>query len=189
MNILTFCWPHNRLFKKDGDWFNSQNINFMRFNGVLGCGGVIDIPKKLKKRDRRIFIINQLEKISHKMNRIAFFCHGWPKSFDAGFDISNVGVLGNALQKVAADDCRIYLFCCSTGKLENGLAYELSKTSGLPVFAHETSGRAVRNPYKVVFHHGEKFKLYPSLKDKELWEHHKQEIEKDPFGFLERVQL
>jgi hypothetical protein len=154
----------------------------------MGWGGSLEIPKIIKWK-RRNHILNKIIPIKHKMDRIAFFCHGWPKSFDAGFDVSNVNILGKAIKNIASEDCRIYLFCCKTGKLKDGIAAKLAESSGLPVFAHSTSGRAVRNPYKWLFHNGERYPLFPDPKNKELWNHHKLEVESDPFGFYERVEL
>ena len=186
MEKLIFYWPHNSLLKRDGDEFTRCALEYKDYSSRRY---IIPKKSKLKRRQYMLELLGKLKNTNEKFDRFAFFCHGWPKSFDAGYSVENIGMLGRRLAAIANHGARVYLFCCKTGKLEDGLAAKLSLTSGLPVFAHSTSGHTTRNPFKHVFTDGWRTALFPPVKDKELWAHHKKEVAEDPFGFLERVEL
>ena len=98
--------------------------------------------------------------VNHSPDELAFFCHGFTKKVQLGFDIAHVGELAEAL---AIEQCdKVALYACSTGSGpgiggDGGFADRLRDAmcshslTGCRVLAHRTSGHCSMNPRKAFF--------------------------------------
>lgn len=162
--VALFYWPHNRPFMHDGDEFAAQARQAITYYQNTGeTVSAFAIPK-VSKLEKRQFILNALRGFKGKsLSRVIFLCHGSPRAF-AGFSMSNVGVLGNVIYGRSKMDSAVILYCCLTGKRDDGIADLLSRTSARRVIAHKTRGHTTRNPFKRIFNGGAMADLWPQDK-------------------------
>ena len=128
----------------------------------------------------------ELKYKGEKFDRVAFFCHGYPKKFDAGFNVNDIFNLAELLKDITHEESMIMLFCCKTGKLVDGLAARLSDLCNLPVIAHRTRGHTTRNPFKSIFVDGEIYELNPPVKSKDF-KSYKEMMKSNPFLLTESI--
>lgn len=100
---------------------------------------------------------------------VAFFCHGWMRGFQLGFDRTTVQPLADAIAMRSTKSVVVPLYCCSTGddpqddplsavgtgddSFADRLRDALCKAGAVhcKVTAHTTAAHVTRNPYVVVF--------------------------------------
>lgn len=102
---------------------------------------------------------------------VAFFCHGYRRGIQLGFDNGNVARLAKAIAAVSKPDVRVPLYACDTGRDadqdrkddlaafggDGGFADQLRDALcrhgcvDCVVYAHTTPGHATRNPYVRIF--------------------------------------
>lgn len=162
--VAMFYWPHNRPFMHDGDEFTAQARQAITYYQNAGeTVSAFAIPK-VSKLEKRRFILNAIREFKRgSLSRVVFLCHGSPRAF-AGFDMRNVGRLGDVIYGRSKIDSAVLLYCCLTGKRNNGIADLLSRTSARRVIAHKTRGHTTRNPYKRIFNGGVVADLWPQDK-------------------------
>ncbi|NJK31815.1 MAG: hypothetical protein HC927_05000 [Deltaproteobacteria bacterium] len=86
---------------------------------------------------------------------MAVFTHGFPTYVSGG--VRRGSSKQNALAfHQAFQACSYALFACSTGKLDDGFAYWLSRWCGRYVSAHQSPGHTVRSPDDTLFYGGER---------------------------------
>lgn len=114
-------------------------------------------PAGLSAARRRDFVLTELAKPrAEKLERVAFLCHGYRRGIQAGFDLTNVASLADAL-RWDGPSCTVSLYCCSTGKgpQENGEgsfadalrdALVAVGMTGTWILTHTTPGHLARNP-------------------------------------------
>jgi len=122
--------------------FHPEAKRWVAAGGIVAC---FDNRAAYPKRARAC-----LEQVrQYRPETLAFFCHGLKSSLQAGFrKQANVGELATACVHAGVE--RIVLYACEAGK-PGGLAQELHRLSGIPVYAHTTSGHTTCNPYVVVY--------------------------------------
>lgn len=99
-----------------------------------------------------------LEQLGGARVRLAWFCHGFTRGIQLGWDRAHVVELARAIARTGAEPV-ISLFCCSTGggpgvggdggfadTLRDALCRE--GAAGGTILAHAKSGHAARCPYK-----------------------------------------
>jgi hypothetical protein len=104
------------------------------------------------------------------LDRLAFFCHGYPRELRVGFNLQNIDKLATAIRLVSNLQVHVALYSCSCGRLPlewpwkltsrswaaddvkscfaAALTWELHLASIKPVvFAHGSRGHTTLNPY------------------------------------------
>lgn len=181
---LIFYYPHNRLFRHDGDEFQARALDLSKLWTMNGQKvRTFAIPKDNNER-KSLYVQTVLATVcNHSIDRIAFFCHGTSNWFDAGFVTSNIATIKDELRRVLIPNkSKIALFCCATGSSDNGLAMALSAAADAPVMAHKTSGHTTRNPYKRMFENGLHRDMWP--KDRKAFREWQARLA-TPFGPFE----
>lgn len=88
----------------------------------------------------------------HRPATLAFFCHGLKNSLQAGFRKQafprNVEDLAWACQDAGVK--QVVLYACSAGQ-RGGLAQELHRLTGIPVYGHTTAGHTTQNPHVILY--------------------------------------
>jgi folylpolyglutamate synthase/dihydropteroate synthase len=184
---LIFFFPHNRLFKRDGDEFQARALDCAKLWTLQGHRvKSFELPKA-KDPVKRQFVKTVLQSIcTNSVDRIAFFCHGTANWFDSGYTTATAFDLSSELTRVTiANQSRIALYCCLTGKGLDGVADALSRAADCLVLAHKTSGHTTRNPYKRRFENGQMLDMWP--KDKAAMKEWIQRL-KTPYGPFEVLE-
>ena len=102
---------------------------------------------------------------SHRLGFVAFFCHGYSKGIQLGFDLTNVEMLATAIAAVAEEEVVVPLYACSTASTtarllrlgrgpggDGGFADKLRDalcshgSTFCNVDAHTTAGHSTMNP-------------------------------------------
>ena len=131
----------------------------------------LDPPKTPKdKHDQASYIMSEI--MARKdVDLIAFFCHGFPRKLQCGFDLLNTSELALACKYSCVEDVKIVLYTCSAGDspknsdikgdgpgnggFADSLRDSLCRDGSLvwcQVDAHVTAGHTTRNPYVRRFH-------------------------------------
>lgn len=148
-------------------WALDENINDM-------CR--LEMGKDDTRAQKKKATLNAINSMGSGLDRIALFCHGWPKGISFGLSIKDVPELATTIAAVSEKVVYIALFACLTGKgafwggsknkknTENRYEKIVTGREGFAMFlcselfklgieaeitAHLTSGHTTRNPYKV----------------------------------------
>lgn len=159
-----------------GGAFMPESYYFSHYNFVpIGSIYIVDngecasvngeITNPVSYTQRKRVILNVLDAIpaSQPKKVIAFFCHGWHRGFQFGFQThtsvaynnstyGDVAALAQAISRIAAPDIKIVLYACSTGAANDGFAATLRDELSVycpqcRVDAHKTPGHATKNPF------------------------------------------
>ena len=164
---MVFVNANNRPGKRDGDEFLRQARTFKE-TWKISPSRVRVLSKPLDKAARRSYVYSSVleaASLSYRPSEIAFFCHGTKNSLQ-GFGFLKRHVEPFALAMAALNPrADIHFYCCSMGKI-GGFAQALSgELPNARILAHETSGHTTRNPHKVVWICGKRYKV----KERKLW--------------------
>lgn len=169
--ILAFATGFNTPGKHDATGaFQPMADRFVRYHG----GSVVLFDDRQPMHERAGEVLEAIERYEGhaRLVCVAFFCHGWSRGIEAGFDLrARVGVsprvLAEALAQRAGRGLIVPLYCCSTGRTpgvptaeaheapggDGGFADELRDElcrAGLTncrVDAHDRDGHTTWNPY------------------------------------------
>lgn len=125
--------------------------------------GEIKNPVSYTQRKRVVLDILDNLPANQPKKVIAFFCHGWHRGFQFGFqthtsveyqnsNYTDPAALAAAISRIATPDVKVILYACSTGGTDDGFAATLRNE--LMVFcpqcrvdAHKTLGHSTKNPF------------------------------------------
>lgn len=138
--------------------FKPEAVRFVRYYG----GRVIEVDITAPARKQRDFILGHLRQtdLPIALDVVAFFCHGFTRRLQLGFDIPTARALADA---VVGRGCRTMgLYACSTGSGagpggDGGFADALrdamcaAGATRCRVLAHRTAGHVSMNPAKRFF--------------------------------------
>ncbi len=170
--VIAFAPLHNTPGKADAAEFQARARAFVKLHGGKVC--LFDDSKRPHDRASDILHwINEYDARTSKLVCVAFFCHGWSRGIEAGFDL-RVGrgmlpsILATALATKGGAGLIVPLYCCSTAD-EPGGAGKTIDTNEAPggdggfadalrdglckvgvtncrIDAHDTDGHTTRNP-------------------------------------------
>ena len=186
MNVLICYDSKNSFLRNDGDEFKRQAKNCSRYYwnscdsityefDVSGTDKWAQYPRAknaFEKRQNLFRHIESMQKNRVKFDRIIFFMHGGKRNLNRKMIAQkphNIDNFAERIKSVASPNCKIVLFSCWTGRIEDGFAAEFSRLTGCDVVAHTTRGHTTRNPYKIIYN-GE-YKTKGQLRN-ELWRIH-----------------
>jgi hypothetical protein len=135
------------------------------------------------KTKRQKQILGAIDAAPDRVDSVSFFCHGWPRGVQFGFDITKTSIpaLAAVAAKKSTDDLIVSLYCCSTadGPDIGDESYPDDDETGTPapgtdggfadhlrdklsyfgainckVIAHRKGGHTTKNPHVVVFEGG-----------------------------------
>lgn len=163
--------------KKDGREFQSQAKQFMKKWGIPDDNLLLfDNSKPKQKKKQRDEVLAFIEakgrewcverRDEDRQIAVAFFCHGYSRGIQCGFDLSTVDDLAESISEYGGDEVRVPLYACDTARdldrdrkddLEQfggdgGFADELrdalceAEAIFCRVDAHTTAGHTTRNP-------------------------------------------
>jgi hypothetical protein len=159
VGAIAFTGDRNAPGKKDYTGaFRPEAERFARYYG----GRVVSIPLDISQAAQRTRMIAALRDMRSVCQGpvVGFFCHGFSKRIELGFDRTSIPSLVKELEKSGIHD--VALYTCSTGMGANGgdgnfadlLRDEMCR-QGLTecrVVAHSTAGHTTMNPHKRFFH-------------------------------------
>ena len=137
--------------------FRREAVKFAKYWGIDDSMvfGLSDRLSFARRRRKTLEFIGSLK--GEALNGIAFFCHGWRRKIQAGFECatsegySYINDLAGAINDCVAPTGRAILYCCSTAKGwdENveTFAQVFADTLCLSVYAHTGAGHTTRYPY------------------------------------------
>lgn len=169
--------PRKGKMRRDADHFRRQAKAFMKLHGLSKDRLVLfDNSNPKKKKAMRETILDALDEplIACALREtkpivVAFFCHGYKRGIQAGFDLRSVEQLAQAIHdfggKTSAYPVRVPLYACDTGRdIDRDREDDLREFGGDGGFAdelrdslceagsiccrvdgHTTAGRATRN--------------------------------------------
>lgn len=165
--------------KRDADEFEREAAKC-----VADCDGVVfEFNNRATKIKRRLSVLQQLAECSG-VQAICFFCHGTRTGIQAGFDVTNIDILADAI--VATGAWQVILYACSCAKGPNNGEHSFAsalrtalakRMEHVDVFAHQNKGHTTRNPNVILFtEYGGGFWVVP--RDSGLWGKWKQRLRK-----------
>lgn len=162
--VLAFSPEHDSHGKRDDTYaFHPRAERFVELHG----GTHHDFDNRRVMRDRAAFVLRTIRDVDTAGGRLvccAFFCHGWSRGIQAGFDLRAAGgvhprELAKALGAVSGKGLLVPLYCCSTadsphdepsgdGGFADILRDELclAGITNCRVDAHVVKGHATFNP-------------------------------------------
>lgn len=161
--VIAFATRYNEPGKRDATGaFQPRARAFCRMHG--GHFVLFDDSKPMRARGREI--VDYLEQYAGRpLVSVAFFCHGWSRGIEAGFDLRegrglSVDVLAGAIAAKSGAGVIVPLFCCSTADSpheapggDGGFADELrdalcrAGATNCRIDAHDRDGHTTRNPF------------------------------------------
>ena len=157
---------------KGGKEFLREAEAFCDHRSQLGETVELVTLKKAPQWKLRQDVLTSILNCQHKIDKLAFFCHGRPKWLRCGFHVWNVDLLADFIAQRCGRRLDIALYACSTGRELRSYPWRLTskewKRSALPgkagfaarltgalldrgvdveVFAHSSKGHTTRNPY------------------------------------------
>jgi len=145
MTAIAFAPKHNTPGKRDA---TGAFIPCATRWAEYWDGKLVLIDNHQSKAKQRAAVLDAAD--GFFFGRIAFFCHGLPRSLGLGFDLSSVAELA----KVLTGSSCVTLFACSTGADEvHGFAARLRDelcrcgADNVTVDSHTTAGHTTENPY------------------------------------------
>lgn len=168
--VLAFAPQHNSPGKRDADEFQRQAHAFVQ---AAGGGPVILFDNHQPMRLRGFDVLGRIDEERGRIVCVGFFCHGWSRGFQAGFDVRKtqgvqVEALAKALARKTGEGMIVYLAACSTAaELPGGTHSQPLDAPGgdgavadqlrdacaahgltrVRVDAHDRLGHTTRNPY------------------------------------------
>jgi hypothetical protein len=156
--VLAFTGDRNSPGKKDFTGaFLPEALKFVKLYGGVAP---VRISLDAKPYVQRNYVLQAIHEAGSAVDLVAFFCHGFTKRIQLGFDKKTAGELARALNEVACD--RVALYACSSGSgigpggdggFADTLRDELCKVgiTDCRVLAHEVSGHTTMNRRKRFF--------------------------------------
>lgn len=143
--------PFKIYFKKDAKYvFIPEAEKFSYFHGENEDTYLIgmDCRWRNKKWKRHMKVLDAIETFPNQIDSVSFFCHGWPKGIQFGFNGKrHAKALGEVLMKKNVKKVILYACSCAKPKKHGNFAEWLAEYSGAEVYAHTTKGPATFNPY------------------------------------------
>jgi hypothetical protein len=103
---------------------------------------------KNKKWERHHKVLDAIRSFPDPIDSVSFFCHGWPKGIQFGFNgKKHAYALGEVLKEKGVRQVNLYACYCAKPKKNGGFAEWLAESSGAIVYGHSTRGHATINPY------------------------------------------
>ena len=178
---FVFAPRYNSAGKSDGSYFTDKARRFCAHHGlraplIFDNDGNDDTDHRAddaNPRNRRAEILTGLAAAPSGLQVVAYFGHGGPNGLlSAGIRRPQLAAFADAIASKAARRMVIVLNACSCG-VPGGFAEQLrhamtARGINATVFAHQTSGDAVANPYKRRFPAGG-FLVEPSGEDFRTW--------------------
>lgn len=159
MSAIAFVGDRNSPGKRD--WSGAFKPEAERFAKYYG-GHVVTVPLDRPAKYQRELVEQRLQEAGAKYSDplVGFFCHGFSRRIELGFNNTTLPQLVQALYEINAQD--VALYCCSTGSAgpsgDGGFADTLRDMlckrdlTECRVLAHSTAGHATMNPNKRLFH-------------------------------------
>jgi hypothetical protein len=161
--VLAFATMRNTPGRHDADEFQRRGEAFVRMHG--GRLMLFDDSQPMLRRASDV--LRTLDEYGgRRLVCVAFFCHGWARGIEAGFDLRprmgmSATVLATAIAAKATRAVIVPLYCCSTahgpgpdeapggdGGFADQLRDALCRVGCVDnrVVAHDTDGHTTRNP-------------------------------------------
>lgn len=163
MRGVVFAPMHNTGRRKDATGaFLPEATAFGELHGLR----LVLVDNHQGKLVQRARVLDEIRSAPGPLECVAFFCHGYSRGIQLGFDLGTVEKLAEAIAQHSTRDVRVPLYCCSTAsttrqllrlgqgpggdggfadRLRDGLcAYGATRCV---VDAHVTVGHTTKNPH------------------------------------------
>jgi len=149
---IAFYPAHNALNKRDVTGaFRPEALAWCR---IHGCKPVeIDNTKSVMQMRRQV--LSELRQ-HEKLPLVAFFCHGYRRRIQLGFNMQTIAALANEFARLETE--HVGLYCCSTASEAldgRGFAHDLAAATHKAsthfrwLDASRTAGHTSWNPYRI----------------------------------------
>lgn len=168
--VIAFAPIHDSPGKHDAKWFQRKASEFVE---AAGGGTVVHFDNHARMLARAATVLGAIDETVPTIVCCAFFCHGWSRGMQAGFDLrkaqgAHPDTLAAALARRAGNGVMVPLYACSTAAEppggthsrsldapggDGGFADQLRDACAkhgltrVRIDAHDRLGDTVANPY------------------------------------------